>query len=213
MCRWVHSYPVVLEWLRVDPIYAGHQQEILCEVLPQPGPCRWGGEALLQTAGWSVIDAALHYLTVVGWHFVCACACMCVYVQLVRKWTWRIVFVFGLAYRMDGGGGGGYVWLCVFVCFADAVLCVTSDGVSSSSAVMLFFPPRVLLFHLPWLEYAYLHLVSVVISVLCWFILIYSLLSRVYKYDDARMHYAVIVFIQSSLCTFVQAGLIAFRVQ
>ena len=66
-----------------------------------------------------------------------------------------------------GGGGGGYVWLCVFVCFADAVLCVTSDGVSSSSAVMLFFPPRVLLFHLPWLEYAYLHLVSVVISVLC----------------------------------------------
>ena len=49
--RWIHPHTIVPEWVWTDALHAGHQQEVLRQVLPQPGSGRWGGETLLQTAG------------------------------------------------------------------------------------------------------------------------------------------------------------------
>lgn len=49
--RRVHPNPALPGGLRAHPHHAGHQQEVLCALLPQPGADRRGGTALLQTAG------------------------------------------------------------------------------------------------------------------------------------------------------------------
>lgn len=49
--RRVHSHSVIPGWLWSDPNNAGHKQEVLSPLLPEPGADWRGREALLQTTG------------------------------------------------------------------------------------------------------------------------------------------------------------------